>query len=736
MRTSLSAVVFSSIILFGSSTLTAQETRGMRNVIRDPETGSEIVAYHDSWAILIGIDKYQKVPPLSYAVSDAFAMKKLLVENFGFREDHVFLLTDENATQEKIRKAFGDLSKVGTEDRVVVFFAGHGETYDRPTGGQMGYLIPVEGKAGNPSELYSTCLSMQGMKELASFTPAKHILFLVDACYSGLAASGTRALKKEVRGYIRKLSAAPAHQILTAGSKGEPVLERSEWGHSAFTYVLLQALGRGLADYDNNGIIQADELAVYVQQKVAEITGNRQNPQFRRFLDEDEGDFLFILPEITSSGPAAPGVAPTVLSVTSDQPGAAILIDGRTLSRVTPSEIENLPEGQHTVELRKGNFGARQVVTLTRAQRLEVDLRLELAKGSLNITSYPAGAEVFMDDSLLGTAPVMAPGIEAGRHTVIFRKTGYLPDSSVVDVGPFVPASVNGRLYRPATLVIKSDPPGCEVSLDGRIAGVTPLEIPDSRPGEVTVRITNPDYIIWRENVLVPEGQRKELTPKLVSRFGFLTAKGTPGTSLLIDGKNVDIASAQGYKVPVGRHQVEFRHPDFSREISESIEFEPGREKTMEARFGIFSLDAVWRSAVFPGWGQVYDGAGLEGGAFIAGALAAATFSALMETSYLEKVDEYNTAKDQYIAATTTSDAVRLRAEMTSKYTDAENTQKTRDLGYLITAGVYGLNLIDVFLFHSKGTDYTLIAGGTGVGITPLITCSPLRIGCGVAVNF
>ena len=736
MRAFLAVVVFSSIILSGAPTLLAQQTRGMRNVIRDPETGSDIVAYNDSWAILVGIDKYQKVPPLSYAVSDAGALKKLLVETFDFKDDHITLLTDENATLDKIKKAFGDLARVGNEDRVVVFFAGHGETYDRPTGGQMGYLIPVEGKAGSPSELFSTCLSMQYMKELAEYSPAKHILFLVDACYSGLAASGTRALKKDVRGYIKKLSAAPTHQILTAGSKGETVQERSDWGHSAFTYVLLQGLGRGLADYDNNGVIQADELAVYVQQKVAEITGNKQNPQFRRLLDNDEGEFLFILPEITASAPAAEGAAPTVLSVTSDQPGASILIDGRTIGKVTPSEIGNLPEGQHTVELRKGNFSARQVVALAKAQRLALDMTLELAKGSLSVTSFPAGAQVFMEDSLLGTAPVMIPAVPSGRHTVIFRKAGFLPDSNVVDVWPFAPATVNGRLYRPATLIIKSDPPGCEVTLDGRVAGVTPLEIPDCRPGEVALRITSPDYSSWREDVVLPEGQRKELTPKLVARFGFLTAKGTPGTSLVLDGKAVDIASAQGYKVPVGRHRVQFRHPDFSREINEVVDFEPGREKTMEARFGTFSLNAAWRSALFPGWGQVYDGAGFEGGMFIAGTLAAVTFSALMETSYLEKVNEYNTAKDEYTAAQTTPDAVRLRGEMTSKYTDAQNTMKSRDLGYLVTAGVYGLSLLDALLFHSKGVDYTLMALGGSTGITPLITCSPHRIGCGVAVNF
>ena len=40
--------------------------------------------YSNSWALVIGIDKYQNVQPLNYAVNDAKTIKDILVNTFNF----------------------------------------------------------------------------------------------------------------------------------------------------------------------------------------------------------------------------------------------------------------------------------------------------------------------------------------------------------------------------------------------------------------------------------------------------------------------------------------------------------------------------------------------------------------------------------------------------------------------------------------------------------------------------
>jgi uncharacterized caspase-like protein len=62
--------------------------------------------YANSWALVVGINDYQKTPPLLYARSDAQAVADVLTGRFGFPEEQVTLLLDKDATCERIREAY------------------------------------------------------------------------------------------------------------------------------------------------------------------------------------------------------------------------------------------------------------------------------------------------------------------------------------------------------------------------------------------------------------------------------------------------------------------------------------------------------------------------------------------------------------------------------------------------------------------------------------------------------
>ena len=70
---------------------------------------------------------------------------------------------------------------------------------------------------------------------------SKHMLFLIDACYGGLAATGARGLSSTTPNFIDKITNDKSRQIITAGGRGEQVIEKAEWGHSAFTMNLIRA---------------------------------------------------------------------------------------------------------------------------------------------------------------------------------------------------------------------------------------------------------------------------------------------------------------------------------------------------------------------------------------------------------------------------------------------------------------------------------------------------------------
>src|SRR3989442_1579694 len=86
-------------------------------------------AYDRSWAVVIGIDAYQKTTHLNYAVADAKAVAAVL-PNLGFPPENTRVLLDGDATKTRIEATFyRDLaSKMGPNDRLLIYFAGHGET--------------------------------------------------------------------------------------------------------------------------------------------------------------------------------------------------------------------------------------------------------------------------------------------------------------------------------------------------------------------------------------------------------------------------------------------------------------------------------------------------------------------------------------------------------------------------------------------------------------------------------
>jgi uncharacterized caspase-like protein len=132
-------------------------------------------AYSGSHALVIGINKYKYVGPLDYARHDAEAIANLMIHRFGFPNENVVLLLDEDATGGAVRSAFltfASDSKVQPDDRVLVFFAGHGHTQ---TGrrGEIGFLVPVDGKISD----LSTLIRWDELTRNADLICAKHIFF-------------------------------------------------------------------------------------------------------------------------------------------------------------------------------------------------------------------------------------------------------------------------------------------------------------------------------------------------------------------------------------------------------------------------------------------------------------------------------------------------------------------------------------------------------------------------------
>jgi peptidoglycan/xylan/chitin deacetylase (PgdA/CDA1 family)/Flp pilus assembly protein TadD len=266
-------------------------TRGLDASTQAPPPPT-VNPYRESWAVVIGIDAYQTWPTLSYATNDAQAVRDLLLKKYNFKDDHVFLLLDKQATRQNILSLLGDKlanpDLVKHEDRVFVFFAGHGATRHLASGRDLGYIIPVDADLSNYE---GQAISMTNFQDIAEGIPAKHLLFVMDSCYSGLALTrGGGGLP--IGNYLLEISRRTARQMFTAGGADQQVADNGPNGHSVFTWTLLQALD-GRADLNGDGVITATELAAYVTPAVSALS--HQTPAFGNLPGSEGGDFIFEL---------------------------------------------------------------------------------------------------------------------------------------------------------------------------------------------------------------------------------------------------------------------------------------------------------------------------------------------------------------------------------------------------------------------------------------------------------
>lgn len=251
--------------------------------------------YRRTWALIVGVNNYRdrEIAPLQYAVHDAKGVETLLRERFQF--DHIISRYEEEATKKNIVAAlFDSLKSAHEEDGVFVFIATHGGT-EKTNEGELGYFVPYDGKW----ESYRDNITESEIRDAARLIKAKHIFFVVDACYSGLllAKRGHSPGSSATVNFnaIRSLAASRARNVLAAGGPNEQVLDGGLENHSIFTGRFLEGL-RGAADRDGDSYITASEVSEFVRDRVSNdalLRSVRQNPIFGG-LTADDGQFLFV----------------------------------------------------------------------------------------------------------------------------------------------------------------------------------------------------------------------------------------------------------------------------------------------------------------------------------------------------------------------------------------------------------------------------------------------------------
>ncbi len=219
------------------------------------------------WALLIGVEKYHRVPPLVHTINDVRQLGNTLRTRDGYPEDCILemLETAPNPRFQPLKASIEAelptfLKQPGPEDTILVYFTGHGF---RDANGKM-YLAPLD---CNPDDLVKTGIAVEWFRQQIADCKAKFKLLILDSCHAGsekgegdeksLVAKDLGEPFKDIEGVVTLASS-------TAKEKSQ-IWEQKQ--QSLFSYWLNQAL-RGHADENSDGKIDIDELYKYVYRNV------------------------------------------------------------------------------------------------------------------------------------------------------------------------------------------------------------------------------------------------------------------------------------------------------------------------------------------------------------------------------------------------------------------------------------------------------------------------------------
>ena len=229
-------------------------------------------AYDNTYAVIVGVKDYTYANPLRYSSINAMAIYNFLRSKEGgsVPAENICLLLDSQATSNNvIDKAKKLFAKAGKKDRVIFYFAGHGNRY---------------GLA-----MYDNTLYYKDVKNFFRVAQCGTKLMFIDACHTGSVKSAQKVSVTRFNEKVNKIKGDTGKGnkndmsnvnivVMTAAKSEEVGWDTSEFEKTVFTHYLIKGLG-GAANRDGNGYITIQELYYYVYQNVVDKTATFQTQQ-------------------------------------------------------------------------------------------------------------------------------------------------------------------------------------------------------------------------------------------------------------------------------------------------------------------------------------------------------------------------------------------------------------------------------------------------------------------------
>ena len=213
-----------------------------------------------TFAVIIANEKYDNEKNVDFAYNDGVIFKEYCIKALGLPATNVHFVP--NAGLNQMRQQFNWIKKTAEdfegEAKFIIYYAGHGIPDDAT---KDAYLLPVDADGTDIESAYK----LSRLYEILGSMPAKDVLVLMDACFSGAQRNGE--ILAEARGVAIKpqIDMPKGNMVVfSATTDKETAHSYKEKVHGLFTYYLLKKI------QDSNGTLDLGSLCDYVRTEVAQ----------------------------------------------------------------------------------------------------------------------------------------------------------------------------------------------------------------------------------------------------------------------------------------------------------------------------------------------------------------------------------------------------------------------------------------------------------------------------------
>lgn len=245
---------------------------------------------------------------------------------------------------------------------------------------------------------------------------------------------------------------------------------------------------------------------------------------------------------------------------------AAILLDG-VARGVAPTVITEIPQGGHRLILKAERYFPMEtdieIEGLGREQELAVELKPAWA--DVEIASAPQDAEVFLGEESLGRTP-LATTILEGRHRLMVKRDGFKAWINHIRITAGQAQSLTDIRLEPAdaTVLLSSDPPQANATVNGEYMGMTPLELALTPGQTATIKLHKPGFLSAERSLKPASGDQVRLNVPLQPELVEVSFDIRPADAeLYIDGAPAGTGS-QSLRLAVRGHRIEVKKAGYA----------------------------------------------------------------------------------------------------------------------------------------------------------------------------